>query len=585
MNKYIVEKNKERFKKILIGFTIIDILLFILLGIYVNYYVRYNVVWVGEPIYYTKNNILNSVFNKEYFKQSLYNKNVNDTAKEVAKNTRGFSYFLNEDYISLIDSEYYTQLGFAYINKSTGDVVGNELSVINNLKGKVSSEEIISELENLFPNSYISIYDNVNKEGPYAEAAILSDNNDQYIEVYFKNKEHYNTILKQFRGEVFKLLFLCIIMLFIAIKSVIFLIRNGIKATISYNKEIFNSIVDNNFIDALYIGIQGGVIERNYLLLLIVATVINLFPVIFSRDYSYVIFNIFFMIIFEIIILIIYTDKIYYIKTLKELDNVNEENLHYTIDEKSPYYISSIIKEINLISKGYSKAVEERIKNDRLKTELISNVSHDLKTPLTSIINYIDILKREDISEEEKEDFLKIVSAKSRRLKLLIDDLFEAVKFEDKEIELDLHIIDIIELLNQVIEEYADNIENKRLKIKINFSDKEYKLYLDGNKMSRVFSNIISNICKYSKENTEVNITISKENERVKLSFENYSCYDMRFDDEEIFERFARGDKSRNSQIEGSGLGLSISKNIVQMHDGIMKIEKINNKFNVIIKL
>lgn len=612
MNNYLkkISKGKEGLKKILLGFTIIDIVLLVVLGITLNRYFKFPIYFdtSSQYAYINKDNITNAFYYPDKFKENLFEMQLENTAIEIGKVIRGFSYFntksfkeikskvyqtpqygiedftYENEFLNMIRRNYYEQVGFAYINKNTGEVISNEEKAISSLTGETNLNKINEILETNFPDSYIKVYDNKEEEGPFASNAILTDENPNYIEVYFKNSNYYNSSLDSFKNYVYKAVILLIVIIVLVVKGLIFFKRYGINGALKYNKDIFRSLIKGNLLNSIYLGFVGGIREKNYLAFLAAGTFANIIIVLLLSDYYYSLYEIALLgIIIEIILLLFYRDKIYYLKTLKELDNINEENLHYTIDEKSPYHFSNMIKEINLISKGYSKAVDERMKNDRLKTELISNVSHDLKTPLTSIINYIQIAQRSDITEEERKDFLDIVSNKSKRLKSLVDELFEAVRLSDEKMELDKQLIDIMELINQVLVEYSDVLKEKRLKLSLRCDQKDLRVQLDGNKMSRVIANLVNNICKYSKDGSEVDIRIKKDKRKLILEFSNYACYKMDFDEKEIFERFARGDKSRNSKIEGSGLGLAISKSIVQLHGGKMKVEKENDKFKVII--
>ncbi|WP_051541789.1 sensor histidine kinase [Clostridium lundense] len=275
----------------------------------------------------------------------------------------------------------------------------------------------------------------------------------------------------------------------------------------------------------------------------------------------------------------------YFHHIVKNTELISKGDFSIIIEENGNSPFAKLAKNINTIRYGYSKALEERIQNERLKTELISNVSHDLKTPLTSIINYIDILGREDISEEEKRDYLKILENKSLRLKTLIEDLFQISKINSGNIEIHREDIDIVELIQQVLGEYSNYYSGKNIKFKLNSFKDKVILCVDGKQISRAIENLVSNALKYSMENTRVYIDISEKEGEILISFKNIASYEMNFDVEEIFERFKRADQSRNSQVEGSGLGLAIAKSIVEIHGGSMYIDKEGDLFKVFIIL
>lgn len=265
------------------------------------------------------------------------------------------------------------------------------------------------------------------------------------------------------------------------------------------------------------------------------------------------------------------------------INEISKGNLNFKVEATGNGEISKAINRLNDMKASFDMAVKEQLKSEKLKTELVSNVSHDLKTPLTSIINYINLLQRENLTEEEKGDYLKILSNKSQKLKVLIEDLFEASKINSGKVQLELEQIDEVQLINQGLGELSGFYSDKNLKFVIKSFESKVFLNLDGKKMSRVFENLISNAIKYSLENTRIYIDILSGREEIIISFKNISSVELDFDAEEIFERFKRGDKSRNSTIEGSGLGLSIAKGIVEIHGGKMSIETEGDLFKVFV--
>ena len=267
------------------------------------------------------------------------------------------------------------------------------------------------------------------------------------------------------------------------------------------------------------------------------------------------------------------------------LEKINNGNLDYHIVGQGGPEILELINNINMIQRGYEIAVEDTLKNEKIKTELISNVSHDLRNPLTSINNYVNILKSPDLTEEERNDYLKIVEQKSKKLKVLIDDLFEMSKINSGKIELVKDRIDILSLIHQVVGEYVYLYEDKNIEFKVDSDSEEIYMNLDGKMMSRVIENIVINALKYSLENTRVYIEVVEDDYSVEISCKNIANYEMDFDNTEIFERFARGDKSRNSKIEGSGLGLAITKSIIELHDGTINILREGDMFKIFIHI
>lgn len=244
-----------------------------------------------------------------------------------------------------------------------------------------------------------------------------------------------------------------------------------------------------------------------------------------------------------------------------------------------------IYNKLKNINEGYDRALNESLKSERLKTELITNVSHDLKTPLTSIINYVNILKTRKITDEERKEYLDILDRKTNRLKNLIFDLFEVSKLSSGKIQLNKVSLDLVELLNQCVGESSTLYSEKNLEVKVTSKFERLQMDIDGEKMSRVFENLIVNAYKYAMKDTRIYIDINENLSNVIISFKNVSCYEMNFTSDEVFERFARGDKARTSKIEGSGLGMAIAKSIVELHGGRMKVDIEGDMFKVFIYL
>ena len=228
---------------------------------------------------------------------------------------------------------------------------------------------------------------------------------------------------------------------------------------------------------------------------------------------------------------------------------INEENLKGTLKEMAIY--------VNDISDGFSNAIEENLKSERLKTELITNVSHDIRTPLTSIINYVDLLKNENIEDEKVKEYIEILDKKSKRLKKLTEDLIEASKASSGNIKFNIEEIKIKELINQTIGEFKDKFEEKGLLIETKMPESELKINADSRYIYRIIENLFSNITKYAQENTRVYIDITEENSRIRISIKNISKESLNISADELMQRFVRGDKSRYT--EGSGLRIVYS--------------------------
>lgn len=282
----------------------------------------------------------------------------------------------------------------------------------------------------------------------------------------------------------------------------------------------------------------------------------------------------------SVISIFIIKDKVNKIEQIRNgIDKIKNGNIEHKIEIKKDLLFDDIVKDINEIGKTINIAVEERLKSERMKNELITNVSHDLKTPLTAIINYISLMKKEDIQPKHLKDYVQVLDKRSQRLKILIEDLFEASKIGSNNIELNLEENDINQLLTQTLVEMEDYINESKLDFIVNTPNKEVYILADGKKTFRVFENIISNILKYSLEKTRVYIDLVESDKKVHISFKNISKYQLNFDPDEITERFTRGDLSRNT--EGSGLGLAIAKGLVQAQGGELKVDIIGDLFIV----
>lgn len=320
--------------------------------------------------------------------------------------------------------------------------------------------------------------------------------------------------------------------------------------------------------------IMSGLYVISGLLLFVVSAILNIFPI-----------GILIGIILTIIYIVIFIKELIYLdKIIIGSKAATEGKLNCNIEEKGRGHLRELAHDINNIRDGLRKSIESEIKSENMKTELITNVSHDLKTPLTSIINYIDLLKRENIESETAKDYINILDKKSQRLKVLIDDLFEASKATSGAMELNITKIDIVQLLKQSLGENDERFKNSNLSVKLDIPDTKIFINGDGQRLYRVFENLISNIVKYSLSNTRVYIQMYVDDEnKVVIIMRNISAYELDFCANEITNRFKRGDSSRST--EGSGLGLAIAKSIVELHGGKFNIEVDGDLFKSIIKL
>ncbi|WP_251550870.1 histidine kinase dimerization/phospho-acceptor domain-containing protein [Neobacillus muris] len=274
---------------------------------------------------------------------------------------------------------------------------------------------------------------------------------------------------------------------------------------------------------------------------------------------------------------------VYFNRIVEKTKEIASGNLGDHLEVSGKTALAALAGNINILKQGYKHSRNEQAKSERLKTELITNVSHDLRTPLTSIITYTELLKNNDVSNVDKAAYLDIIDRKSKRLKVLIDDLFEVSKMASGNMKLTKDKVDLVQLLQQALGEYDDIINESSLQFRITNTEKPIYAMVDGQKMWRVFDNLIGNILKYSLENSRVYMTITKADGQAIITFKNVSKYELNENSDELFERFKRGDTSRHT--EGSGLGLAIAKSIVDLHEGQLEIETDGDLFKVSILL
>ena len=244
-----------------------------------------------------------------------------------------------------------------------------------------------------------------------------------------------------------------------------------------------------------------------------------------------------------------------------------EGNLTASVDLKHMYgVLRSHGENLNSIAQGMQKAVQQQLKSERFRTDLITNVSHDIKTPLTSIVNYVDLLKKEDVQPEKAKEYIAVLDRQSARLKKLTEDLVEASKASSGTLPVHLEAVDVNVLLSQVSGEYQSRFELCKLEPIVKLAPEAPQILADGKLLWRVFDNLLSNICKYAMPGTRVYFTSEVQSGRVSISFKNISNYPLDITADELLERFVRGDSSRST--EGSGLGLSIAQSLTSLQKG-----------------
>ena len=237
---------------------------------------------------------------------------------------------------------------------------------------------------------------------------------------------------------------------------------------------------------------------------------------------------------------------------------------------------------LNRIGESMNQIVEDRLKSERMKTELITNVSHDIKTPLTSIINYADLISEETTENQKIMEYSMVLKRQSSRLRKLIEDLVEVSKASTGNLEVNLAACDAEVLLTQVVGEYEQRLEDQQLELVAKHTDEPLRILADGKLLWRVFDNLLNNIIKYAQPGTRVYITVEKAKGQVEVAFKNTSRYQLDISAEELKERFVRGDRSRST--EGTGLGLSIAESLTTLQGGTLDLTVDGDLFKVVLK-
>ncbi|MGG0655688.1 histidine kinase dimerization/phospho-acceptor domain-containing protein [Rummeliibacillus pycnus] len=271
-------------------------------------------------------------------------------------------------------------------------------------------------------------------------------------------------------------------------------------------------------------------------------------------------------------------------KIMKQTEDMAEGRLNSEIKVRGKSVFAKHAANLNRLREGVRTSLSEQAKSERLKTELITNVSHDLRTPLTSIITYTDLLKNPDLTEDERNSYVAILDKKSQRLKTLIEDLFEVSKMASGNIELQKQKVNLNQLLQQALGEHEEDMEKAAMDFRVHITDEQLIAYVDGQKWWRVLDNLIINALKYTLEGTRVYISLDKVDQHAQFVIKNITKYELGDQNvEELYERFKRADTSRHT--DGSGLGLAIAQSIVDMHNGSMDITVDGDLFKVIVNV
>lgn len=269
-------------------------------------------------------------------------------------------------------------------------------------------------------------------------------------------------------------------------------------------------------------------------------------------------------------------------KLQQAMSEVKKGNFDQKVDLDTKGELATMGRNLNDISAGLEEAIQSELKSERLKAELITNVSHDIRTPLTSIITYVDLLKQET-REDKRQEYLQVLGQKANRLKILTDDLFEAAKANSGNIEVNLEKIDVSALIKQSIGELNDKIKKNELNFMVKCYEEPCYVLADGRLLWRVIENLLSNVFKYTMPGTRVYWDVIEEQHHVQIILKNISNHALNVPIEELLQRFKRGDESRTT--EGSGLGLSITKSLTELQQGKFDMEIDGDLFKTIITM
>lgn len=583
---------KNKLKNYLKGVWGIDIAVLVILVVTLifSYYETFN-----KEGYYMKPSTLDALLNKEeYIKEMIYydSKNLSEYIYNNSADLSDISYIKYENQINSDEEYLYDDLFYIIVNKENGEFTTNEEGLFNYVyQYEGNAGLIIDNTKKYVQQQGFSsiIIDNENKYNYFVKTSGGKRNYDsiqKYQEIYYRNPVVYDYIIKTETLTARVMIVSTIIALILLIKIIINLIfhRENINLEFKTLRKIIYVLVYGlkykNTRNKIIISFSGAIgVILIYLYLVAGIRNQNIMITFLSR---YPFKGTLFLVVVPLICVIYSLKKSLDISIINDgLKKINSGDLEFNLYDVGEREVKELVDNINQIKDGYKIALNEKIKNEKLKTELISNVSHDLKTPLTSIINYVNILNGDNITEEEKKYYLSILDKNSKRLKTLIDDLFEISKLNSGKMTIEKNQIDIISFVYQSIGEYSNLYEEKNIDFKVNTNEDSLIFNLDGKLMSRVFENIIINALKYSLSNTRVYVDIVDKENSVEISFKNISNYEMDFNPNDMFERFVRADKSRNSSIEGSGIGLAIAKSIVELHNGSINVEIEGDMFKI----
>lgn len=369
-----------------------------------------------------------------------------------------------------------------------------------------------------------------------------------------------------------------ILLLYLLSLSVRFKCHSVLKNTICY--KVLHKLYE--LLNGLFINIS---IVWKAIIVMAIVTFVEIVLLAFAENYSEMFLGVLVLLLIKAILYgFILHRLIMFNRLFIGSKKLAEGDLAYHIEtEKMPDVFRQYGDNLNSIGIGMAKAVDERMRSERMKTELITNVSHDIKTPLTSIINYVDLLQKEELQNAKAEEYLEVLERQSSKLKKLIEDLVEASKASSGCLPVHMESIDIGVLLMQAAGEFEDKLKASGLELIMTKPDTSVMTMADGRHLWRVIDNIMNNICKYSQPGSRVYMNLEQDEIEVRMIFRNVSRYQLNISSDELMERFVRGDKSRNT--EGHGLGLSIARSLMELMNGKLDVVIDGDLFKVIVEL
>lgn len=383
-------------------------------------------------------------------------------------------------------------------------------------------------------------------------------------------------------------LFITGIISFVFIAAVIFMIVSIVESLKNERdlEKIWPQTFSSQVVDAAKSMFENRSVGMQSLILLTVVFLggFGLAVVMATASGGVFFFYMFLFVVFFLPTLYIFMRRMGYLnRIMKHTEDMANGRLTKDLKVKGKSPLASHARNLNGLREGVRTSMNEQAKSEQMKTELITNVSHDLRTPLTSIITYTDLLKNPSISEEERSKYIGILDAKSNRLKTLIEDLFEVSKMASGNIEISKQRIDLAQLLQQAAGEHGEDFATANLDLRVNISEQPIYAYVDGQKWWRVIDNLIVNARKYSLEGTRVYVNLKLVDGNAELTVKNVAKYELYEEASQLIERFKRADTSRHT--EGSGLGLAIAQSIVDLHGGQLEIAVDGDLFKVTVSV